>query len=364
MNLRELQDELRSRADVVAAPPTITGAVARRIRARQRARAAAAGAACVVVLGAGAVVAQQLGRPATPTPAGPTVSSAVTPAPVPTTGPDGMPTRPVPAQPGDVVRDGLRYRAKVGGDTLAVAAIGAPGEGALTLSWTPTQISVALSTACWGPVSGTGLPPEAEVWILLHGKKIFGSSCSSSAPTPGALPAGGGVPGEPGQGWSELTAGTPTTLTVQAYDLKTKKPITDGSVRVAGAIYDLGPQTQIINPATQSPVAAVPNWIEHEGYDYILSGTVVAAAANGRALSSETPGGVPFLVTSGSVGSDGEPRGTTYLTGLDEESSRMEGGGWITTPQPARAPGKVTLQREGARPAGYVDFIAIYVPAP
>jgi hypothetical protein len=367
MNLTELRDELHNRAEEAAVPPTITGAAIRRIRSRQRARAVAAAVGCVVVLGAGAVVTQQLGRSASPTPAGPTVSHPVTPSPVPTIGPDGMPSRPVPDLPGDVVRDGLRYRAKVAGDTLAAGEIGAAGQGSVSLTWTPTQTQVSLSVACWLPGAPAPTSADTGVWakVTLDGGSVFLSGCSSDRPVPGDLQTSKITLSEPGSGRSELTAGKPATVTFQVIDGRTKKPVTDGSVRVAGAAYDLGPQTTIINPTTQAAVAAVPTWIEHEGYDYVLSGTVVADASSGLEASSRTPGGIPFLMMYGSAGSDGSsPAGTTYLTGLGGESSRMEGGGWTAQPQSARGAGKVTLRHEGKRATGSVDFIAIYVPAP
>ena len=111
-------------------------------------------------------------------------------------------------------------------------------------------------------------------------------------------------------------------------------------------------------------VAVVPEVREHQGYRYLLERVVTRPAAKGPLPETRTPAGKPFLVTWGSAGQDAaDPnRGVLHLEGL-AETSGIEGGGWSTTGQPARAAGTATLRLDGPRPASGTAFIALYVPA-
>lgn len=143
MNTTELRDELSARAASIDAPSSMSTGVAGKIRATKRRRAAAvAGTACAVAVLTGVSVVNA-GRSTAPVvPAGRATPSVMVAA-------DGMAYRVVPPSPGDVERDGLRYRAQVADDRLAVSAIGAVGQGKITMTWTPTSTQVDLAVDCW-----------------------------------------------------------------------------------------------------------------------------------------------------------------------------------------------------------------------
>ena len=360
MNTTELRDELSARAASIDAPSSMSTGVAGKIRATKRRRAAAvAGTACAVAVLTGVSVVNA-GRSTAPVvPAGRATPSVMVAA-------DGMPYRAVPPAPGDVVRDGLRYRAQVADDRLAVAAIGAVGQGKVTMTWIPTSTHVSLATECWLPGADTQSVPLETAFLLIDGKRLVGSSCAPHPASPGALPAAGATPGEPGQGWDVLTVGKPVTLTVEAFD-KNGKPVTDPGVRVSGAVYVQGGQANVIDESTGKILAQVPEVTEFQGYRYLIE-TMKTRPATGGPPTSETPSQTPFLVTYGSVGLDPEGGtagdvGRDYLVGLDTPTGGNSGGIIETVPQPARAAGTVTLRHEGAKPKRGVQLIAIYTLA-
>jgi hypothetical protein len=359
MNTTDLRDELTALAEPVTAPATIADGVASKITTirRRRTGLAAAGAGLAVAAIAVGVLTTG-GYPAPVAPAGAAPSTA------PMIGSDGMPFRSVPDGAGDVVKDGLRYRARVADDTLAAGAIGDPGQGQFSLRWTPTTTHVSFAAECYLP----GLSDEKArgymVSLGLDGTKgAFGSQCSAHRPTERDLPVGGGTPGEPGQGWSELTVGQDASLRVQLVDAKTMKPASvDGAV-LTGAVYDLGEQ-QLVKDGSGAPVAALPTVLEHQGYRYTLKGVNVAPLRSWRDLTVGLPSG-PAMVSWGSAGKDltgggsGDEPGMR-LTGLRDG---VQGAGWgaiLTQPVPADSAPRLTLSATGTRPDHGAGFLAVY----
>jgi len=214
MNVTDLRDELTAHADGLGTAPDLAAGVAGRVRTTKRRRAVAAGSVATLAVVALAVgVVTSLGRPAPSVPAGSPSSAA------PMVGADGMPFRAVPDAPGDVVKDGLHYRARVADDRLAAGFVGDRGQGQFTLAWEPTTTHVSVGAECYLP----GLTAdEASVYMVtvsLGGTTgFFGSSCTGGRPQQRDLPAGGAVPGEPGQGWTELTVGRAASVRVQLVD--------------------------------------------------------------------------------------------------------------------------------------------------
>ena len=115
MNLTDLRDELTTHADDLGTATDLRAGVAAKVTQTKRRRAVAVGAGATLAVAALAVgVVTRSAGPPRPVPAGTPSSTA------PMIGADGMPYRAVPDAPGDVVKDGLRYRSRVGDDTLAV----------------------------------------------------------------------------------------------------------------------------------------------------------------------------------------------------------------------------------------------------
>ena len=360
MNITDLRDELHSRADGLAADPAaIRAGVADRITSTKRRRAGGAlGGLGAAVLVAGLVLTNQPGRPATPVPAGASSSA--------TLGADGLPTRVVPDQPGDVVKGGLRYRAEVADDRLAVGFIGDTGQGQFTLMWEPTTTHVSLSGECYLP----GVDPEAAkrttLRLSLEGSTGFiGSQCGSRLPADRDLPSGGVVPGEPGEGWSDLTVGKSARLRVQLVDSTSGKPAAFATARITAAVYEQGEQHPI-EDASGREVGVLPQVVEHQGYRYLLEPVVTRPLGGGSLPTLKAPVGGPYLVTFGTVGtgSPGGDPGFFRLDGLTSDTSLVQEGGLTTAPQPAGSGQTLALRLgEGTAPNAGYGVIAIYVRA-
>lgn len=362
MNITELRDELGARAAGIEADPSLASVVAGKIRlaGRRRATAAVGAAGALAVLaGIGAGNAGWPDAPALPAQSG--VSTRSTSA-------DGMPARVLPDSPGDLVRDGLRYRASIAGDTRVAGVIGAEGQGSMRLTWTPATTRVRLLADCWLPGADPQTISAIELRMTRDGIERLSTKCNAQASAAGDLPESSVTPGEPGEGWTDLRVGTPTSVTVELVDRGTGKPVSPKGARVVGAVYALGAQRSIVDPATRKTVVALPEVLEHHGHRYRLSGDVATApAASGKDLTVRTPQNVPFLVTWGSAGTgvatDGSSLGTDHLTGLATPTTRNSSGGWSTIPQPARGPGMATVRHEGDRPTQGVTLLAVYTLA-
>lgn len=361
MNLSDLRDELDLRAhDLTADASAISAGVAGKVRATKQRRVAAGGvAACAVAAMVGLTMWSGMKPPSAPAPA---VTSKVT------LGADGLPSRAVQDAPGDVVKDGLRYRAKVADDRLAVGFIGDKGQGQATLLWEPTTTHVSIAAECYLPGADT---TEAQALVLRVGlagtEGFFGGPCQAGLPQGRDLPASGVIPGEPGQGWSELAVGSNASLRVQLVDAKSGKPTSAEGVQITAAVYELGTRAMITDEAGKT-VAALPYVIEHQGYAYRIREVVDRPLAHGALPEITTPEGQPFLVAWGSAGTDvasagaGSDVGYLQLTGLDEESSLVQAGGWSTVTQRTRGLGSAAIRIEGPRPTQGTAFLVTYVP--
>jgi hypothetical protein len=359
MNLTDLRDELTTHADDLGTATDLRPGVAAKVARTKRRRAVAVGAGASLAVAALAVgVVTSLGRPAPTIPAG-TPSSAA-----PMIGADGMPFRTVPDAPGDIVKDGLRYRSHVADDTLAAGFIGDRGQGQFTLVWTPTTTHVSFGAECYLPGLTHDEAGKYMVSVGLEGTKgFFGSQCSGNRPTERDLPGGGGIPGEPGQGWTELTVGQAARVRIQLVDAKTGKPASVDGAQLTGAVYELGARTTV-KDLSGKPVADLPDVLEHQGHRYRLEGRVSIADATTRdELVVPTPGGRPFLVTYGYAGTDSGSGGTEHLDGLAATSTDVSGG-LTTAEQPARMESTVTLRHDGAVPASGVRLVAVYALQP
>jgi hypothetical protein len=355
MNTTDLRDELASRTeDLRADGPALTAAVAGRVRAVRRRRAV--GAACsgaILALAVGVASWQGMARGPAP------VNPATVPVPSVSLGSDGLPHRSIPDAPGDIVKDGLRFRRNVGADTLAAGAIGARGMSSLDVTWAPRTTHVRVAMDCWNPATDPSTS-KFEVRLLLDGERVFAQWCDGKVEVTGDLEPGGIVPGDPGAGWDALEVGRDATIRVEAVDRATGLPVTPPQLRVAAAVYELGPQAEI-RDARGAVVAALPKVVERDGFDYVLQDLVTGAPREIDAgLSIATPGGTPFLVTWGSAGTGEPAEGRTGISGLAGEGTETGDGGWTTAPQPSRDAGEVTLTHAGPLPTAGAAFIALY----
>ncbi|CAN7152169.1 hypothetical protein LJR027_000066 [Terrabacter sp. LjRoot27] len=363
MNLTDLRDELTTHADDLGTAPDFSAGVAGRVRTTRRRRAVAAGSVAALTVAALTVgVVTSLGRPAPTVPAGSPSSAA------PMIGADGMPFRSVPDAPGDVVKDGLRYRAEVADDTLVAGFIGDRGQGQFSLLWEPTTTHVSVGAECWLPGLTAEKASAYMVSVSLRGTPgFFGSSCTGGRPQLRDLPAGGTVPGEPGQGWSELTVGRAASVRIQLVDATTNKPAAVDGAQLTGAIYELGPQATM-KDLSGKPVAAIPEVREHAGYRYRLTASVAGPLdVAGAPQETAAPASGPFLVTYGTAATGSPRREPAYfqLEGLVGEQTQTQEGGSETTAQRSGDGRPLRLEvAEGSAPPGGTGYIAIYTPEP
>jgi hypothetical protein len=359
MNLSDLRDELTAHADDLGTAGDFSPGVAGRVRATKRRRAVAAGSLATLAVAALTVgVLPSLGRPAPILPAGSPSSAA------PMVGADGMPFRSVPDAPGDIVKDGLRYRAAVAGDTLAAGFIGDRGQGQFSLLWEPTTTHVSVGAQCWLPGLTGDEAATYMVTVSLAGSRgFFGGSCSAGRPAERDLPARGTVPGEPGQGWTELTVGRAASVSIQLVDAKTNQPASVDGAQLTGAVYELGSQTTV-KDLSGTPVAALPHIVEHQGYRYRLERLSTSPLRSGRLSPTGAPAG-PAVVLWGSAGdtvlatTPGSPS-SLRLDGLRNTGESRPVGSWGPTPVPAGSARTLSLVAEGPRPNSGTAFIAVY----
>ncbi|MBW8729972.1 MAG: hypothetical protein JF622_03010 [Terrabacter sp.] len=275
-----------------------------------------------------------------------------------------MPFRSVPDAPGDVVKDGLRYRAKVADDTLAAGFIGDRGQGQFTLLWRPTTTHVSVGAECYLPGLTQDEAATYMVTVSLGGATgFFGSSCSAGRPAERDLPAGGAVSGEPGQGWTELAVGQPTSLRVRLVDARSNKPASVDGAQLTGAVYELGAQVTMMDLAGK-PVAALPEVREHAGYRYRLTSSVAGPLdVPGTPQETAAPPSGPFLVTYGTA-LTGSPRREPVFYGLDGlvgEQTQTQEGGSETAAQPSGDGRPLRLEvAQGSAPPRGTGFIAVY----
>ncbi|HSU74474.1 MAG TPA: hypothetical protein VLI66_06005 [Terrabacter sp.] len=361
MNVTDLRDELTTHADDLGAAPDLRAGVATRVRRTRRRRATAAGAATLAVAALAVGLVGSTGRQAPAVPAGRASVTATSTAPM--IGSDGMPYRTVPDAPGDVVKDGLRYRAKVADDTLAAGFVGDRGQGQFSLVWTPTTTHVSFSAECYLPGLTHDQAGAYLVSVSLEGATgFFASSCTGGEPPAHDLPAGGGVPGEPGQGWKELTVGKTARVRVQLVDARTNRPAAVDGVQLAGAVYEQGAQWPV-KDASGKTVASLPVVVEQQGYRYELGGVTTAPLASWRDLTSGVPAGIG-LFTWGSAGGDfpgsGSSESGIRLTGLPGGADVRPYGSWGTAPAPDGSDHTVTVTTVGKRPDHGTGFLALY----
>jgi len=208
---------------------------------------------------------------------------------------------------------------------------------------------------------------EASAYLVtvgLEGRTGFlGSRCTGGRPTERDLPAGGAVPGEPGQGWTELTVGRSARLRVQLVDARTSKPAAVEGAQLTGAVYEQGSQQAVVDGAGRT-VASLPVVIEHQGYRYELVSMTSSPLSSWRDLTTGVPAGMA-LVTWGSVGDDLAGSSSTAdagmrLTGLPDGTEGHGYGSWGTSPVPVGSDHTVTVTAGGKRPGHGTGFLALY----
>lgn len=262
---------------------------------------------------------------------------------------DPMPSVQPPTGPNDYVKDGIRYRTPVGGDTLVAAAIADRGRTELTFEFTPATDLLSLRPFC---MAGD----RYQLAVTINGRSTMGGSCGMQTTDPGS---GGGMSGMPGQGLPEIRPGEVNTATLRLTDAQ-HRPVSLPTARIGLGIYQLGTQRLVGDDGNKLALDEVQ---EYAGHLYRLGEVRTAPAASGS-VRVATPAGVPFLVAYGSTDT-GPAVIRVQLDGLDTRTAELSGpngAGRSIAGQPSRDAGAVTLHVVDGKPVKGTLVVAVYTP--
>lgn len=271
-----------------------------------------------------------------------------------------MPSREVPADPGDYVRDGYRYPAKRGSQLLQAAVIGAKGQTSVSLRWTPTSNDIDLSEFC--VASKRDMTVMAS--FTINGRQYVGSSCDNEGPRKHDH----GIHSDSDSLRDLVKVGQPNVITLRLEMARSSSPVVDKSAHLGFAIYRNGPSRRVL-PGQDLRLAET---IEHDGHHYRLENLRTMPAKLNTKLQITGPGDKPFLLLAGGFGGNygvGDSKSRTLLvSGVGEEWEQSEDQGTglpgiMTIPVPPQRARPLAVSITGAAPDGGFLLIAIYVPA-
>ncbi|MFI5711498.1 hypothetical protein [Kribbella sp. NPDC051620] len=261
--------------------------------------------------------------------------------------PEGPPGRTPPTSDADYVKDGVRYRAKVGGDTLLGALVADRGKNQFDLTVTATGSQLSFSPLCTAMVTGSGQFPQYQLAISFNGEPATSMSCSG-----GSLDAGTGSSSTTGA--KPPAAGEQVKVTVRLED-KNGKPVTRENDWIGLGIYSKGKQ-QTVDGMGFDEVR------EYDGRNYRLTELKKVPFPGANRLTIKTPADTPFLVSYGSTGKVDE-KSMIEVTGLSDSPAHSGAGGYGTAGEPARAAGSATLTATGMGKGPGHLILALYLPA-
>jgi hypothetical protein len=254
-----------------------------------------------------------------------------------------LPARGLPTSAADYVKGDVRYRAKIGGDTLAAAAVGEPGQNKLELQFTANGAPLSYHALC--TANQLAFDPQYQLDIKVNGQPTYGTGCDAATLDAGRS-SSATLPSGP-------KAGENVNVTVTLIDKK-NRPVSVPGARIGLGIYQKGQQRKV-DDATLDEVA------EYNGYNYRLTEVKTADATTAKLLELATPAGRPFLVAYGS--SDlGTTNVRTRLTGLTTDAGNDTGGGIGTVGEAARDAGTAKLTIEAGHPTKGLLILGIYLP--
>ena len=365
MKLNDLRAELDRQADQIDGVGDLPLRSIRRKAAHIRGRRIAAVA---LTVGLVAALPPALNGVTTRTQA-PTVGTSLMPTP---TLDDiiGQPQPSITPRPNtrDVVKDGLRFPGRIGGDTLLTATVGTAGQHQLTLGLTAPAAETEIRPLCVLP-SYLGPDSRYRLKVFVNGELARSSRCSSDQVTKAIqqhvdyqVRAG-----QPGVNAAGMTPGTRVTVSAQLEYTGSGTP--SRKARIGVGVYRLG-AFQVVSRTGDG--LRLPKAIAYGNTTYYLDRSRVGPATDEAKLTIRTPANVgPFLILSGASRhrmDSAQPRAgerTIRLTGvgLSESRSGTRLPGLAYKLIPARPAGTAVATYSGPKEPDFIHVLAVYKPA-
>jgi hypothetical protein len=265
--------------------------------------------------------------------------------------PLGAPTQTPSTSADDYVKDGVRYRAKVGGDSLAAAVIGSPGQASVKLKFTATGAKISLRSFCTANDDQYS-KPQYQVAVNLSSGLEKMSNCDSQSTDAGG---GGGLTISDASKVGQVVEATVTLRDGRG------RPVSRPGVRIGLGIYRPGAQRIISGVGDQQ--VSLDEVREYSGYLYRLTDVRTVDAKTTDHLDIATPEGKPFLVAFGSTDL-GAATVTATLTGLSSgtSGSGVHGTGVGLVGEAARKAGTARVAVTDGKPTQGKLLLGIYVP--
>ncbi|WP_328329723.1 hypothetical protein OHA70_06855 [Kribbella sp. NBC_00382] len=270
----------------------------------------------------------------------------------PATSDDSAPVQAPPTSSDDYLKDGIRYRAKIGGRTLLSAMVSDRGQNQIDFTFTATGNQLALIPFCTA-TSIQGDFPEYQASISVDGKRDGSVSCSTETTDAGrgSYASAATVP--------PPAKGQQVKVSVRLEDNK-GRPVDRPQDWIGLGVYDMGKQRTV-------GTTRLEELVEFTGHNYRLA-TLESVDASVGHLELATPANTPFLISHGST-EDAGPTVVVRLTGFGDENSSGQAGGYVTSGKSARpatiakvAFADVDSKKLPSKITGKL-FAAIYLPA-
>jgi hypothetical protein len=273
----------------------------------------------------------------------------------------GIPTRIAPTSPDDYSKDGIRYRAKVGGDKLAAAVVGDTGQDSVHLTFRPTGTPVVLRSFCTANNNGVYDSPPTGLWISIRiGNQPERRSTCFAHSTDAGAEGGSAIP---------MPASTePVQATATVVD-SNGRPVSAKDARIAFGVYYQGAQRLVTAPDGNQ--VSLDEVTEANGYTYKLADLKTADAATARRLAISIPTGKPFVFATGSTALGDPKLVSAKVTGLDTDyylatdpdtPGSPDDFGLNLTAMPPGQTDTATLEVEKGHPTKGKFILAVYLP--
>jgi hypothetical protein len=272
-----------------------------------------------------------------------------------TTDEQGIPTRIPSGSPGDISKESVRYRSKVGGNTLAGAAIGDLGQKSVQFTFRSTGVPLIVRPLC--TANATLERERYEVRVRIGNLPERRMSCFASSFDAGN---NGGV-----SDTVKLPASAEPVQVTATVVGKNGEPLTDKNALLALGVYYQGAQRVI------DATVSLDEITELNGYNYKLADLKTADAATTQRLTINLPTGKPFALTAGSTALGNTKEVSGQVTGAGaklglysdpREPGNPDDFGVATNLEPAGTSSTATLQIQRGQAAKGKYILAVYLP--